>query len=276
MTSRTLNMREKTIARKIKEQKKATEQGVHRRYINTRDMPGSGTKTRLMSSKSGAREIHCLSDAEKAVFLREWRKCTTKIIYDQVALNPEESAKAAIQIGVCHPVHGKDRQSAILSSDFVAIHEVDGRVKRRAISVKSLSSKSDVDLTPKQRIEKRYWENKASEFEVVWANGMHAAVSKNLEWLLRTENEMYGRDLTASELIARRELTHRLVRRRDELVIDACRAIESEFELKPGSGVRAFRQLALERQLSFDMNAANPVFLPVESIKMHTLRAHPS
>lgn len=274
MTSRTLNLRKKTRARKIKEQVKASEQGFHYRYINTRDMPGAGTKTRLVSGKTGAREIHLLSDAEKATFLREWWDETTKVIYDQVALNTDESAAAAIQVGVRHPASGGDHEPLILSTDLVAIHEIDGRVTRRAISVKSTSGPSRKELTPKQMIEKRYWENKGSEFEAVWANGMHAAVSKNLEWLHRTENQMHGRDLSESELIARRELTRRLLRRRDSLVIDACRAIEMEFQLRSGSGVRAFRQLALEKQLSFDMNATNPVFLSVESIRMHTLRAN--
>jgi hypothetical protein len=271
VTSRTLNLKRKTVARKISEQVRAMQDGHHQRHVNTRDMPGAGTKSRLMSSKSGAREIHLLSDAEKSQFLKVWRDKTSKLIYDQVALNTDESALAAIQVGVRHPATGRDHEPLTLSTDLVAIHEVNGRVRRRAISVKTLGA-GPKELTPKQMIEKKYWENRASEFEAVWANGMHSPVSKNLEWLLRTENEMHGRDLSASELIARRELVRRLIRRRDNLVIDACRAVETEFQLRSGSGVRAFRQLALERQLSFDMNATSPVFLPVASIRMHVLR----
>ncbi|RQR27306.1 TnsA endonuclease C-terminal domain-containing protein [Burkholderia sp. Bp9142] len=269
MTSRTVGMRRTTRERKLKEQETAKREGRHERWIGTRDMPGVGMKTRLTSSKTGLRAIHLLSDGEKACFLELWWDLGILTIYDQVMLEPEKTLRAAARAGVDHPRYPDTGDPVVLSTDLVAIGERNGRLYKRAISVKSSERFGTTDKTPKQKIEEQYWLGEGARFEIFKVHGMHAARHKNLGWLLKAENDMLGRELSETEEIAQRELLRRLRKCMDARVVDACEAVERQFSLQSGAGAQAFRQLAAKRIVSFDLESKNPVFVIVKDLRVN-------
>ncbi|MEX3761425.1 TnsA endonuclease C-terminal domain-containing protein [Paraburkholderia phenoliruptrix] len=261
-------MRPTTMERKLKEQEGAKREGRHERWIGTRDMPGSGIKTRLCSRKTNLRVIHLLSAGEKACFLELWWDPCILAIYDQVMLDPEKTLPAAARAGVDHPRYPDTGDPVILSTDFLAIGERSNRLYKRAISVKSTERFAKSGMTPKQKIEEQYWRGEGARFEIFVAHGMHAARHKNLDWLLKADNDMLGRELSEAEEFARRELLRRLRKRVDTRVVDACCALERQFSMESGACARAFRQLAARKVISFDLNSTDPVAVFVQDLRI--------
>jgi hypothetical protein len=270
MTSRTLEMKRLTRERKLREVEAGNREGRHVRWIGTRDMPGSGVKTRLTSLKTDLREVHLNSSAEHAAFLELWWDKQVLTVFEQVMIPTKDSRPAALEVDVDHPTYTVGGDPVILSTDLVAVLERDGKVTKRADSVKSTKSFKGQGPSPRQRVEQRYWERQGQEFRVVTANGMHGARSKNLAWLLRCENDMANRSLTLDEEAAQQELFRRLRKRLDATVLDSCRRVDRLLDLPPGSGARAFRQLATIRKVRFDLGSWDPIRIPVVEIKVLT------
>ncbi|WP_233808982.1 TnsA endonuclease C-terminal domain-containing protein [Paraburkholderia sp. HP33-1] len=266
MTTRTLRIRKGTLARKLKEQALARDEGSHQRWLHTRDMPGAGIKTRLACDKAAGEELHLLSEAEHAEFLEGWYRSDVKIIYDQVALDRDKTQRAAASINVAHPFYRDLGEPAVLSTALVYITAQGTIRNREARSVRSTRSGKEGELTRLQLIERKAWENEGASYSVVRANGMHACRSKNLAWIFRAHNDTVGRKLSDAEVAARHELL-RLVRQQKEMrVIDACRLVDGTLRLPVGSGMRAFRQLAGAKRLAFDLDVSDPLSMRLDEI----------
>ncbi|ADG18135.1 TnsA endonuclease [Paraburkholderia atlantica] len=266
MKTRTRGMQKATLARKLKELAEASRNGLHCRWMHTREMPGSGTRTRLACEKTALDELHLMSEAEHAEFLEGWYRSDVKLILEQVALDRDKTQRAAASIGVHHPTYRQLDEAAVLSTDLVYVTERGTTHNREARSVRSRRSGPNGKLTPSQRIEQKTWENGGVPYSVVRADGMHAPRSKNLAWIFRAYNDTVGRKLSDAEIAAQREML-RLVRRREELrVIDACRLADQALDLPAGSGLRAFRQLAGARRLAFDLDVQDPLDVRLEEI----------
>ncbi|MCX5538076.1 heteromeric transposase endonuclease subunit TnsA [Paraburkholderia sp. CNPSo 3076] len=266
MKKRTRDMKKATRARKLKEQAEARSKGLHYRWLHTREMPGSGTRTRLACEKAALDELHLMSEAEHAEFLEGWYRSDVKLILERVALDRDKTRRAAASIGVHHPTYRDLDEAAVLSTDLVYFTERGTTHNREARSVRSRRSGPKGKLTPSQRIEQKTWENEGVPYSVVRADGMHAPRSKNLAWIFRAHNDTVGRKLSGAEITAQREML-RLVRRQKELrVVDAGRLADLTLGLPSGSGVRAFRQLAGARRLAFDLDVRDPLDLRLEEI----------
>ncbi|WP_322092523.1 TnsA endonuclease C-terminal domain-containing protein [Paraburkholderia bannensis] len=259
-------MRKTTQERKLKELRQAQKDGVHYRWIGTRDIPGVGTKTRLYCAKAELGEVHLLSEGEHAELLEGWFRDDVEIIYDQVPLDTEKTMRAAAQVRVEHPMLFNGKTPSVLSTDLVyVVSTKKGTYQREARSVKATRSAKHT-LTRLQQIEKKTWEDEGALFVSVTANGMHANRSKNLAWLFRMANDVLGRELSDDEVSAQRELL-RVIRKREKMrVLEACRYVEKIADLPAGSGVRAFRQLAAAKRIAFDLNVQDPLEVLVEDI----------
>ncbi|WP_217910452.1 TnsA endonuclease C-terminal domain-containing protein [Paraburkholderia youngii] len=254
-------MKMRTLHRKLKEQENAKNAGIYLRWMHTRDMPGSGIKTRLVCEKAVADELHLMSEAEHAAFLEAWWRDEVKTIFDQWALDREKTQRAALSINIDHPTYTGRTEPAVLSTDLVLNVQRGKTYIREAISVKSARTDGRDILTRSQLIERRTWENEGAIYKAVAFNGMHGNRSKNLAWIYRAHNDTVGRKLSASEQRAQNELLRILRKRKDMRVVDACRYVDSTFQFPSGSGVQAFRQLAGRKALAFDLNASDPVRL---------------
>ncbi|WP_176081838.1 TnsA endonuclease C-terminal domain-containing protein [Paraburkholderia tropica] len=261
MSTRTLRMRKLTLARKLKEQKDAKNAGQYLRWIHTRDMPGSGIKTRLVCEKAAAGELHFMSEAEHAAFLEAWWRDEVKTILDQYALDREKTRRAALSINIDHPTYFDRTEPAVLSTDLVLVLQRGKTCRMEANSVKSARPDGTRTLTRTQLIERRTWEDQGAIYKALAFNGMHDNRAKNLAWIFRAYNDTVGRQLSASELTAQSELIRILRKQKDMRIVDACRYVDSTFQLPSGSGVQAFRQLAGRKALAFDLNVSDPVRL---------------
>ncbi|CAD6516518.1 TnsA endonuclease C-terminal domain-containing protein [Paraburkholderia metrosideri] len=266
MSTRTLRMKKHALHRKLNEQARAKKAGAYLRWFHTRDMPGSGTKTRLVCEKAAADELHLMSDAEHAAFLEAWWRDDVLTIFDQYALDREKTQRAALSVNVDHPRYDGRSESAVLSTDLVLNVRRGSTYIREANSVKSARSNASETLTRMQLIERRMWENEGAIYRLVTANGMHANRSKNLAWIFRAHNDTVGRQLSDFELIARREILRFFRRRKDVRVVDACRYVDHTFELASGTAVQAFRQLAGAKYLAFSLNVPDPIQLSFSEI----------
>ncbi|MHB9833322.1 TnsA endonuclease C-terminal domain-containing protein [Paraburkholderia terrae] len=261
MTTRKLRIRKGTLKRKLKEQAIANDRGFHQRWQHTRDMPGSGIKTRLVCNKAASGELHLMSEAEHSEFLEGWYRQDVKVIYDQVALDREKTQRAAASINVPHPFYRHLDEPAVLSTSLVYVTERGGTHNREARSVRSISIGKEVEPTRSQLIERQTWEDDGASYSMVRANGMHARRSKNLAWIFRAHNDTVGRKLSDAEIAAQHKLL-RFVRQHTEMrVIDACRLVDRTTELPTGSGARAFRQLTGAKKLAFDLDVSDPLNL---------------
>ncbi|RKR36188.1 TnsA endonuclease-like protein [Paraburkholderia sp. BL17N1] len=261
MSSRTLRMKEHTLSRKLNEQDCAKRAGTYLRWLHTRDMPGSGIKTRLACEKAPAEELHLMSDAEHAAFLEAWYRDDVVTIFDQYALDRTKTQRAALSLNIDHPRYDGRTEPAVLSTDLVFNVRRGSTYIREAHSVKSARTNVGETLTRAQLIERRMWEDEGAIYRFVTANGMHANRSKNLSWIFRAHNDTVGRQLSNFELVARREILRIFRKRKDMRVIDACRYVDRTFELASGTAVQAFRQLAGGKHLAFNLNVPDPIQL---------------
>ncbi|AJY40855.1 TnsA endonuclease C-terminal domain-containing protein [Burkholderia humptydooensis] len=266
MTTRTLRMHKTTLARKLAEQERANKTGSYARWYHTRDMPGSGIKTRLVCEKGAAGELHLMSEAEHAAFLEAWWRSDVVTIFDQYALDRKKTRRAAAALNLDHPAYGGTSEPAVLSTDLVLITRRGNLYGREAWSVKSTALGGTASLTRSQEIERKTWEDEGATYKAVTAHGMHANRSKNLAWIFRAANETVGRDLDGEEMKARRAIERSIRQRRPVSVIDACRDVERLLGLPAGSGIRAFRQLAGEKRIRFDLNIADPLQLRLDDV----------
>ncbi|OJA23133.1 heteromeric transposase endonuclease subunit TnsA [Burkholderia ubonensis] len=266
MSSRTLAMRNGTLARKLAEQDRAKASGEYRRWIHTRDMPGSGIKTRLFCEKAAAGELHFMSEAEHAVFLEAWWRSDVVAILDQYALNRDKTQRAAAELNIDHPTYRRTGEPAVLSTDLVLLVRSGDSYCYEVLSVKGAWTRGIRPLTRCQEIERRTWENEGARYKTMVAYGMHADRSKNLAWIFRAANDMLGRDLSDAELTAQRSL-YQLVRRRPSMsVIEACRNVDRSLAIPAGSGVRAFRQLAAMKRIRFNLDTVDPLRIMLTEI----------
>jgi hypothetical protein len=243
-------MHKRTLARKLAEQEMAKKTGGYARWYHTRDMPGSGIKTRLVCEKGAAAELHLMSEAE----------------HDQYALDRKKTRRAAASLNLDHPTYGGTSEPAVLSTDLVLVTRRGNLYGREAWSVKSTAPDGTAPLTRSQEIERRTWEDEGASYKAVTAHGMHANRSKNLAWIFRAANETVGRDLGGEEVKARRGIQSAIRQRRPVSVIEACRYVERLLGLPAGSGIRAFRQLAGEKRIRFDLNVADPLQLRLDDV----------
>ncbi|QQK00231.1 TnsA endonuclease C-terminal domain-containing protein [Burkholderia ambifaria] len=266
MTTRTLRMHKRTLARKLAEQEMAKKTGGYARWYHTRDMPGSGIKTRLVCEKGAAAELHLMSEAEHAALLEAWWRSDVVTIFDQYALDRKKTRRAAASLNLDHPTYGGTSEPAVLSTDLVLVTRRGNLYGREAWSVKSTAPDGTAPLTRSQEIERRTWEDEGASYKAVTAHGMHANRSKNLAWIFRAANETVGRDLGGEEVKARRGIQSAIRQRRPVSVIEACRYVERLLGLPAGSGIRAFRQLAGEKRIRFDLNVADPLQLRLDDV----------
>ncbi|MGF6289635.1 heteromeric transposase endonuclease subunit TnsA [Paraburkholderia youngii] len=266
MKKQTREMRKATLARKLKELAEASRNRLHYRWMHTREMPGSGTRTRLACEKAVLDELHLMSEAEHAQFLEGWYRSDVKFILEQVALDSDKTRRAAASIDVDHPTYRNLDEAAVLSTDLVYFTEQGTTRSREAKSVRSGRSGIDGKPTRSQRIEQKTWENEGVSYSVVRADGMHATRSRNLAWIFRAHNDTVGRELSDSELIAQREFLLLFRKRKEMRVIDACRYIDRTFGLTSGAGTQAFRQLAGAKSLAFNLDVRDPIQLRLDEI----------
>ncbi|WP_232427320.1 TnsA endonuclease C-terminal domain-containing protein [Burkholderia ubonensis] len=259
-------MHKTTLARKLVEQERANKKGGYARWYHTRDMPGSGIKTRLVCEKGAAGELHLMSEAEHAAFLEAWWRSDVVTIFDQYALNREKTRRAAASLNLDHPTYSGTGEPAVLSTDLVLVTRRDNLYGREAWSVKSTAPNGTAPLTRSQKIERRTWEDEGVPYKAVAAHGIHANRSKNLAWIFRAANETVGRDLDGEEVKARRAIERAIRQRRPMSVIDACRYVDRSLGLPAGSGIRAFRQLAGEKRIRFDLNVVDPLQLRLDDV----------
>ena len=266
MTTRSLRMHKRTLARKIAEQERAKKAGEYVRWYHTRDMPGSGVKTRLVCEKGAADEVHLMSEAEHAAFLEAWWRSDVVTIFDQNPLDRKKTRRAAASLNLDHPTYSGTNEPAVLSTDLVLVTRTANLYRREAWSVKSASPHGIAPLTRSQEIERRTWEDEGASYKAVTAHGMHANRSKNLAWIFRAANDMVGRHLRDEEVAARRAIQRVIRNRRPMSVIEACRHVDRLLALPAGSGIRAFRQLAGEKRIRFDLDAPDPLQLRLEDV----------
>jgi len=266
VTSRTLKMRQRTLARKLAEQRRATDTGEYVRWFHTRDMPGAGIKTRIVCEKAAADELHLMSEAEHAAFLEAWWRPDVVTIFDQYALDRKKTRRAAASINLDHPTYSCSREPAVLSTDLVLVTRSGNSYAREAWSVKSASPDGTARLTRSQAIERRTWLDEGASYKAVTAHGMHANRSKNLAWIFRAVNETVGRALSGEEIAARRAILRVIRERRPMSMLEACRTVDRMLALPAGSGATAFRQLAGEKLVRFDLEAGDPLQLRVGDI----------
>jgi len=270
MSSGTLAMRKGTLARKLAEQARANKAGEYRRWIHTRDMPGSGVKTRLFCEKAPADEVHLMSEAEHAVFLEAWWRSDVVAILEQYALNRDKTQRAAAELNIDHPTYRRTGEPAVLSTDLVLLVQSGNSYHREVLSVKGGGPRGIRPLTRSQEIERRTWENEGARYKAVAVYGMHADRSKNLAWIFRAANDMLGRDLSEAELTAQRAL-YQLVRRCPSMsVMEACREVDRSLAIPAGSGVRAFRQLAATKRIRFDLDTVDPLGIRLADVRAST------
>ena len=153
-------------------------------WIKVGEFGSVGTSACIRDWKNG-RTVHCLSQAEEAVwYLLRWDD-TNLDIREQYPLNLDVTTAIAEKYGIKHPMQGDE--PIIMTTDFL-VTRID---KEIAVSVKP--SKPKVDHSPrtieKLFIEKEYWKRNGVEFRLMTKDELNMETFRNIRSVTAFYNE---------------------------------------------------------------------------------------
>jgi len=240
-------------------------------WLTIYDVPSQGRVARIPGIKSG-RLHHTLSDIESGLIrLLDWSENVTDI-REQFPLDREVTRQIAASMGIAHPQDPKTGIDIIMTTDvLVDVNNLRG-CRRFARAVKLSTDLDDSRTIEKLEIERRYWEQQATETDwgivteqelpqqritnITWACEMHSLDS------LTAPYKEYWHDRCA-RLLNTLEATPQSVSVKEVLL-----SLEVRYGFLPGEGLTVIRHMIATKVIVIDMDKPFSVSGPVSQIQI--------
>lgn len=139
----------------------------YRPWIQSRELKnGSGRRYIVPCKFCPERMVHLMSGLEKSAYDMLIRKDKVTGIFEQVALELEDTIQICSDFGYIHPRIQGTNQLHVMSTDFVVCVD-DGRRKLLAYAVKPSSDLENERTLEKLKIEQEYWKRKNIHWEII-------------------------------------------------------------------------------------------------------------
>jgi hypothetical protein len=147
-----------------------------------RDVPSQGLSSRIPGWKTG-RGHHFLAKEESAYFyILDW-SISVIDIREQYPLLPHDSTiEIAYRLGIKPPTDPKTQLPIVMTTDFFIDIVVDGKIQRRARSIKLVKDLTDRTLE-KAQIERVYWEERGIDWGILTELDINHQLSDNVKWV---------------------------------------------------------------------------------------------
>lgn len=162
--------------------------GAYRSYLTVRDVNKVGRRHWMYCDKQN-REVHLLSDGERRMYMELLYKPNTVAVFEQYALDLDETLDIAVELNIMHPRNWKTYEAYVMSTDFlVESLSADERTTQLTAytfkywdQIYRLSWLDEVEYKSmrtwqKFAIEREFWRRRGIEYRVVTerdANKVH-------------------------------------------------------------------------------------------------------
>ncbi|MDO6568609.1 TnsA endonuclease N-terminal domain-containing protein [Alteromonas sp. 1_MG-2023] len=153
--------------------------GTYRSYLTVRDVNKVGRRHWMFCDKQN-REVHLLSDGERRMYMELLYKPSTVAVFEQYALDLDETLDIAIELNIMHPRNWKTYEAYVMSTDFLveSLSADDNTTQLTAYTFKywdqiyKLSWLDEVEYKSmrtwqKFAIEREFWRRRGIEYRVV-------------------------------------------------------------------------------------------------------------
>jgi hypothetical protein len=237
-------------------------------WIQAGDFSSRGYCRRVFSQKTG-RVHHFFSEVEWQLFLLlEFSPAVTDI-REQYPLKREESLSIAVELGIRHPTYPGTNVATVMTCDFLAILQEDGRQVVRGFSCKRENGVDKERDIEKLEIERCFFNRIEAPHHLVFDRSLPKHKLNNLNWCrsacINDEGTYEFSDAFAEH---RQRLINDLSHRPAGSLSQFCANYDQRTGAEPGTGLRVARALLWHRQLLTDLDAAN---LPKQPVVMFSL-----
>ncbi|RUP75758.1 hypothetical protein C7Y69_18420 [Alteromonas sp. KS69] len=153
--------------------------GTYRSYLTVRDVNKVGRRHWMYCDKQN-REVHLLSDGERRMYMELLYKPSTVAVFEQYALDLDETLDIAVELNIMHPRNWKTYEAYVMSTDFlVESLSADERTTQLTAytfkywdQIYKLSWLDEVEYKSmrtwqKFAIEREFWRRRGIEYRVV-------------------------------------------------------------------------------------------------------------
>ena len=137
-------------------------------WLKTRELTnGTGRRHAFADIKHVNRTIHLMSDLEIDVYHMLYGRPDVDELFEQVKLELSETIEICRDFGIHHPVIPQTQELSIMTTDFVAIHNFNGRKELRAYAVKMSTDLDNQRILQKLAVEQEYWKRKGIRWQLI-------------------------------------------------------------------------------------------------------------
>jgi len=212
-------------------------------WISVQDFPSKGTVSRVSGHKTN-RVQHFLSRNELNYFyLLEWSDEVLNIREQYPLSDIALAAAAASGAGIKYPKDSISGFPYVLTCDFM----ITSRKGLKARTIKLSSELCSRRTIEKLEIERRYWQELGIDWNLITEHEIPIQKVRNIEWLHTSA--------TLPENLANPRLQIELLKRIQAgyPIIHIVNAIDEEFTLPVGSGLKIFKHLLWKKWIACEM-----------------------
>jgi len=241
---------EKTYRNHLREGRGQGAGSLYKPWIMVQDFASKGMVSRAYGEKTG-RVHHLLSNHETHFFyLLDWSDSVIDIREQYPLLDLREAVEIAERSGIRYPYDSASGFPYVLTSDFF-IETTNG------IRIRTIKSEADLQnmrVREKLEIERRYWQNRKTDWKIVTENEINRQKARNIEWLSQ------AKDLDCLCIPSHMQasvLDYFLERycSDQQSLCGVFAEVERRFALLPGTGLNIFKHLAYWKKVEIDINA---------------------
>ncbi|GMA64208.1 TnsA endonuclease C-terminal domain-containing protein [Alicyclobacillus fastidiosus] len=239
----------------------------YRPWLTTQDYPSNGRSSRIKGWKTG-RIHHFLSDIETRYFyLLEFDGALVWDIREHYPLIDIEDVLADCW-GDINWNNYRDKESGtqyVLTVTFLlTLTNAEGNKRYIARSVKAAAELEKSKVLERFELTRRYFAEKQIDWGIVTQHDINVTRAKNIEWVHSAKNLNDGfstHDVSRLKriLVEWLDSSHKSAR-------DVTNALDSQFNLEPGSGLLLFRHLIANKQVLVDMDERIDLGKPVNQV----------
>ena len=218
----------------------------YKAWIRIQNFASHGVVSRIKGRKTN--RVHDLmSNNELAYFyLLDWSDKVLDIREQYPLLDLDTAIEVASWAGIKYPADKISAFPYVLTCDFMITTE-EGL---KARTIKMASELNQERVLEKLEIERRYWTVHGVDWKIVTENEISYVKAKNIEWLYSAQN--FGANEYISGVMT--EMVEMFKSGRYS-IIETAQKVEEKFLLSRGTGLFLFKHLALNKTISFDLNA---------------------
>jgi len=254
------------LKRYIKEGRGQGELEQYRPWLTIQDYSSSGRSSRVKGWKTG-RIHHFLSDIETRYFyLVEYDADCWDIREHYPILDLQDT------LGDCDIDLNKycDKESGtlyVLTTTFLlTLKDADGKKRYVARSVKAAAELEKPKVVERFELMRRYFESKQIDWGIVTQHDINVTRARNIEWVHSAKKLDDDGGLSVQDVPRLKGILLGWLDETRKSVRDVTSALDSQFNLAPGSGLLLLRHLIANKQVLVDMNTRIDLGKPVKEV----------